>query len=64
MNDKCSNYLGFLLNKVLILPILKQGRNYPDDTWVFMLVAVCQLGGLGDHLRLLAKLEQLAFFLI
>ena len=21
-----------------------QGRNYPDDTWVFMLVAVWQMG--------------------
>ena len=21
-----------------------QGRNYPDDTWVFMLVVVCQIG--------------------
>ena len=46
------------------LLLLNRKRNYPDDTWVFMLVAVCQLGGLGDHLRLLAKLEQLAFFLI
>ena len=44
MNDKCSNYLGFLLNKVLILPILIRRRNYPDDTWVFMLVVVCQMG--------------------
>ena len=32
MNDISSNYLGFLLNKVLILPILIRRRNYPDDT--------------------------------
>ena len=36
--------LGILLKKGLILPILIRRRNYPDDTWVFMLVVVCQMG--------------------
>jgi len=36
--------LGFLLNNVLILSILNQGRNYPYDSWVFLLVAVCEMG--------------------
>ena len=38
------NGIGILLKKGLILSILIQRRNYPDDTWVFMLVAVCQMG--------------------
>ena len=29
---------------MLILLILIHERNYPDDTWVFMLVAVWQMG--------------------
>ena len=41
---RTDRYLGILLYLCLIFPILKQGRNYPDDTWVFMLVAVCQMG--------------------
>ena len=36
--------LGNLLEKGLIFPILIRRRNYPYDTWVFMLVVVCQMG--------------------
>ena len=47
--ERTANNIFLLTNSVsplkyVILPILKQGRNYPDDTWVFMLAAVCQMG--------------------
>jgi hypothetical protein len=41
---RTNRYLGILLEKGLIFPILIRRRNYPDDTWVFMLVVVCQMG--------------------
>ena len=62
MNDKCSNYLGFLLNKVLILPILKHHRRKAHTEIVgFSIVAVCQMRDEAIHPAFLWKLEHLAF---
>jgi len=54
--------LGILLNKVLILPILKHHRRKAHTEIVgFSIVAVCQMRDEAIHPAFLWKLEHLAF---